>query len=147
MRPVWFLLCILAVPSRSEADIKTIVRKYASIRRHPDLFDSKAGWKRWLSVSLVDALIDLRETGNVTSLLAHLREETPGVYSFEMFNAEFCEMFLEELDNYYESGLPIYRPNSMNNYGETATLCKLLYSSSTDNYGKLHGSHDKDVGG
>lgn len=26
-------------------------------------------------------------------------------------------MFLEELDNYYASGLPIRRPNSMNNYG------------------------------
>lgn len=39
------------------------------------------------------------------------------MYSFELFSEEFCGLFLEELDNYYASGLPVHRPNSMNNYG------------------------------
>jgi hypothetical protein len=34
-----------------------------------------------------------------------------------MLSIAFCERFLEETDNYLASGLPIRRPNSMNNYG------------------------------
>ena len=40
-----------------------------------------------------------------------------GVYSFPMFSDEFCAMFIEEVEYYAESGLPVRRPNSMNNYG------------------------------
>ena len=40
-----------------------------------------------------------------------------GVFSFPLFTPEYCTQFLSELDNYYASGLPIRRPNSMNNYG------------------------------
>lgn len=47
----------------------------------------------------------------------NVQEEAHGIYSFDMFQPMFCRMFLEELDNYYASGLPIRRPNSMNNYG------------------------------
>ena len=50
-----------------------------------------------------------------------LRVEVEGsdasVYSFAIFTTEFCDRFLEELDNYYGTGLPQPRPNSMNNYG------------------------------
>eukprot|EP00951_Prasinocladus_malaysianus_P005925 scaffold41856_cov38-Prasinocladus_malaysianus.AAC.1 len=34
-----------------------------------------------------------------------------------MLRPEYCEMLLEEVDNYSQTGLPIRRPNSMNNYG------------------------------
>ena len=40
-----------------------------------------------------------------------------GVYVFDMFSAEFCSMLLGELEHYEASGLPVVRPNSMNNYG------------------------------
>jgi len=50
-------------------------------------------------------------------LLDLIREEAPGIYSFPFFTESFCERFLEELDNYKRTGLPIRRPNSMNNYG------------------------------
>ena len=43
--------------------------------------------------------------------------ESAGVYSFELFSKAFCETFLAEVDNYDASGLPVRRPNSMNNYG------------------------------
>ena len=46
-----------------------------------------------------------------------LREEAPGVYSFALFTPEFCQMLVEEIDAINASGIPIDRPNSMNNYG------------------------------
>jgi len=47
-----------------------------------------------------------------------LTELLPGeVYSFPLFSESFCNMLLEEIMNFYKSGLPARRPNSMNNYG------------------------------
>jgi hypothetical protein len=110
------LLFLAIVPAYSrEPNVAQIVKTYTAMRKHPAIFDSKAGWKQWMEPALVEALISLRDTGNETSLRALLREEVSGVYSFKLFNDEFCDMFLEELDNYYASGLPVYRPNSMNN--------------------------------
>ena len=63
--------------------------------------------------------------GNATLVYDLLQLETggdshsSGVYSFEIFSAEFCSLFLDELEGYYASNLPISRPNSMNNYGES----------------------------
>merc|ERR1719199_1967065 len=49
---------------------------------------------------------------------ALLNEELPGeVFSFPIFTAEFCDLLLAEVFNFYASGLPASRPNSMNNYG------------------------------
>lgn len=45
------------------------------------------------------------------------QEEAEGVYSFPMFTADLCAKFVEEVENYQDSGLPVRRPNSMNNYG------------------------------
>jgi len=46
-----------------------------------------------------------------------LKIEAPGVYSFPMFSTQFCSLFLEEVDNFYLTGIPARGPNSMNNYG------------------------------
>jgi hypothetical protein len=43
--------------------------------------------------------------------------ESPEIYSVDMFQSGFCERLCQEKDNYERSGLPIIRPNSMNNYG------------------------------
>lgn len=112
--PLYLLLAGVAVARR---DPNAVVNAYKPLRRHPELFDSKAGWGRWLDPDLTAALDELKATGNTTLLLAHLRTEVPGVYSFSLFSDEFCDMFLDELDGFYASGLPIDRPNSMNNYG------------------------------
>ncbi|KAL1521766.1 hypothetical protein AB1Y20_021420 [Prymnesium parvum] len=111
---------LLSLPfAQQRVSPQRIIKAYESKRRHPQLFDSRAGWTKWMSPSLVDALDVYRSSGghNTTAILALLREEVEGVYSFDLFNEDFCDLFLEELDNYYASGLPIYRPNSMNNYG------------------------------
>jgi len=90
---------------------------YKQLRKHPDLFDAEAGLREeWLSPTLVQAL-KKAQAGADRPFDSILKEEAPRIYSFELFKPNFCEMFLEELDNYYASGLPIRRPNSMNNYG------------------------------
>ena len=66
--------------------------------------------------ALLDALAELK-AGNEAPVRALLKVEVEGVYSFAIFTDEFCDMFLAELDNYYATGLPQPRPNSMNNYG------------------------------
>ncbi|KAL3892945.1 MAG: hypothetical protein SGPRY_014628, partial [Prymnesium sp.] len=88
------------------------------MRLHPDIFEYE-GWKKSINPALIEALdlYSVSQGRNTTALRALLREETEGVYSFEMLSPAFCDLFLEELDNYYASGLPIARPNSMNNYG------------------------------
>jgi len=62
--------------------------------------------------ALVQALEDGPE-----ALRGLLEEVTPGVYAFPCVTPLFCDIFLEEADSYYASGLPVRRPNSMNNYG------------------------------
>ena len=100
------------------------VTAYKPLRLHPALFDAAAGWTQWIHQPLLDAIEMFVQQNNSTALRELLREEVPasgehgsGVYSFQLMNDAFCNMFLEELDNYYASGLPIDRPNSMNNYG------------------------------
>ncbi|CAG0896403.1 unnamed protein product [Darwinula stevensoni] len=39
------------------------------------------------------------------------------VYSISVFQKSFCTQFLEEMNHFKSSGLPVERPNSMNNYG------------------------------
>jgi len=47
-----------------------------------------------------------------------ISEVIPGmVYSFRVFTLEFCKIIMEEVNNFYKTGLPARRPNSMNNYG------------------------------
>jgi thiol-disulfide isomerase/thioredoxin len=68
----------------------------------------------WLADGFRAALAD----GSEAALRGVLREEVAGrVFSFEMLRPDFCARLLDELANYEASGLPVARPNSMNNYG------------------------------
>jgi hypothetical protein len=40
-----------------------------------------------------------------------------GVYTFELFTPEFCNMLLAEVDSFERSSLPRRRPNTMNAAG------------------------------
>ena len=48
---------------------------------------------------------------------ALVEEVSPGIYAFDLLSDAFCELLLAELGNFEASGLPVSRPNSMNNYG------------------------------
>eukprot|EP00191_Tetraselmis_sp_GSL018_P013208 CAMPEP_0177578138 /NCGR_PEP_ID=MMETSP0419_2-20121207/175_1 /TAXON_ID=582737 /ORGANISM="Tetraselmis sp., Strain GSL018" /LENGTH=336 /DNA_ID=CAMNT_0019066535 /DNA_START=114 /DNA_END=1125 /DNA_ORIENTATION=+ len=93
------------------------VKMYVRLQKYPELFTASKGWlQKWLDPSFLEAMHQLC-SGRKERLLDLVQEEAPGIYSFPIFQPEFCKMFLEEIDNYYASGLPIRRPNSMNNYG------------------------------
>ena len=80
---------------------------------HPDLFREEFR-QEWLADTFRMAVAD----GSDGALLGSLREEVPGrVWSFDMLKPEVCGWVLDELENYERSGLPVNRPNSMNNYG------------------------------
>lgn len=106
--------------AKENAERLDVIHRYAKLRRHPEVFEEFQD--AWLDPILVRTLGKLRnETvsqakrrGLVRKLM---REEADGVYSFPVFTREFCERFLEELDSFYASKLPVRRPNSMNNYG------------------------------
>ena len=46
-----------------------------------------------------------------------MREESPGVFSFDLFSTDFCEALTEEVENFEGTSLPRRRPNTMNNSG------------------------------
>lgn len=64
------------------------------------------------------ALAAALQDGRPEVLVAFLRREasTP-LFSLPVLRPETCALLLEEVDRFEESGLPVMRPNSMNNYG------------------------------
>lgn len=88
---------------------------YRPLRKHPELFDDATGWNpEWFDADFTAALNSNTEAAwsNV------LREDMPGaVFSCKMFTDKFCDLLIEEVENFYRTGLPARRPNSMNNYG------------------------------
>mmetsp|Transcript_714 Transcript_714/g.1494 ORF Transcript_714/g.1494 Transcript_714/m.1494 type:complete len:511 (+) Transcript_714:83-1615(+) len=107
----------LAVESnrKQSAERFSTIQKYAKQVKHPDLFLTPALWKdEWFAPDFLKAM----EENSEDAWRALVLEELPGeVFSFQMFTDEFCDKFVEEIFNFYASGLPARRPNSMNNYG------------------------------
>lgn len=112
------LLLVLTTSSAAQRDdTAAIIKAYTPLRKHAELFDGRKGWERWIDPPLLEAIRHGQTTGSRSKIDELLRVETPEVYSFQLLSEEFCDAFLEELDNYYSTGLPVHRPNSMNNYG------------------------------
>eukprot|EP00241_Pyramimonas_parkeae_P005798 CAMPEP_0114251380 /NCGR_PEP_ID=MMETSP0058-20121206/15239_1 /TAXON_ID=36894 /ORGANISM="Pyramimonas parkeae, CCMP726" /LENGTH=423 /DNA_ID=CAMNT_0001365177 /DNA_START=490 /DNA_END=1761 /DNA_ORIENTATION=+ len=90
------------------------IQAYQSLQKHPDLFDAQCGWRHeWFHPQFLSAV----KANTPQAWKALFKEEAEGVYSFPMFTADLCAKFVEEVENYQDSGLPVRRPNSMNNYG------------------------------
>jgi len=81
---------------------------------HPELFENqRENLKRWLAPSFLRAA-----TAEHPDFKDVLREEAPGVFSFEMFDMEFCNLLLEEIDHAQQTAREVLdRPNGMNRYG------------------------------
>jgi len=96
---------------------------YKPFRRYPALFADNFD-KSWLHkdfVQISDAFekpVKNYKDANPDDLL---RKEMDGVYSFNVFNDVFLQMFNEEINHFYDvsesENIPVKRPNSMNNYG------------------------------
>ena len=54
---------------------------------------------------------------SVTSAGSLCEEVAPGVYAFPLFSDDYCAALIAEVEHFQRSGLPVRRPNSMNNYG------------------------------
>lgn len=108
---------VLAAGEMYDSSAETAIQKYAKMQKHPELFSA---WKSDVyDPKFLDLMEEIKKGASMESLLEKdlLHKEVDGVFSFPMFNLLFCDKFLEEVDNYFASGLPIRRPNSMNNYG------------------------------
>ena len=105
-----------------DEDGKLIELKYKPI--YKDLFGGE--FKReWLADGFAAAFEERSHGARASAIKSLLKPEIEGrVYSFEMLKEEFCVMLLNELQHYEVSGLPVQRPNSMNN-------CMRARSSST----------------
>jgi len=78
-----------------------VINQYVPLARHPVLFDASA---------------PLQAEWFLPSFWAACQEGTPEALR-TIFTESFCDLLLEEIFNFYDSGLPANRPNSMNNYG------------------------------
>mmetsp|Transcript_141469 Transcript_141469/g.257107 ORF Transcript_141469/g.257107 Transcript_141469/m.257107 type:complete len:515 (+) Transcript_141469:50-1594(+) len=92
-----------------------VIKKYAALKLHPEFFVTPPKWKEeWLDPGFARARRENTPEAWRSILQEHLTGE---VFSFKLFTEAFCEQFVEEIFNFYKSGLPARRPNSMNNYG------------------------------
>lgn len=112
------------------------IRSYQAIALHPYLVDdSLSSWYNmsWFApdfLEIVEICNSLKNTrmmpcGKVAidlerRLEALVTENSAGIFSFNLFTDEFCDMIVAEIDNFEVSGLPRRRPNTMNNYGHIA---------------------------
>ena len=94
------------------AEALTTAVEYRATALHPELFG--APQPSWFAPSFAAALA---AADPPAALRALAEEVAPGVYAFDMLSEAFCAKLLAELERYEASGLPVVRPNSMNNYG------------------------------
>eukprot|EP00928_Gymnodinium_smaydae_P004187 TRINITY_DN11454_c0_g1_i3.p1 TRINITY_DN11454_c0_g1~~TRINITY_DN11454_c0_g1_i3.p1 ORF type:complete len:522 (-),score=136.21 TRINITY_DN11454_c0_g1_i3:93-1658(-) len=108
------LLQSLSANERLQTQRLSTLRRYAEQTRHPELFGAPKLRQEWFDPAVWTAY----QAGTAEAWRGVLTEELPGeVFSFRLFTDAFCEMLVEEIFNFYASGLPAKRPNSMNNYG------------------------------
>lgn len=111
-------LLLSSVPRRFAWAEISVAERYEKLQMFPPLFSPP--WpEQWFAPEFLDLVEAAQEHPNATYLVESglLTEEIEGVFSFPMFSSDFCDMFLQELDNFYATKLPARRPNSMNNYG------------------------------
>jgi len=87
---------------------------------HKEIFVAE-GVDHWLVPELRGALQKWWATGDPADIeitsLPGIKNDAPGVVSFDCFSHEFCDKLLAEVDYYNDSGFPSRAPNSMNRYG------------------------------
>jgi len=97
---------------KQQEQLKVLRIKNQYLPKHLDLFDMDSIHSK-LDKNFLAAIQD----GSEAALRSLLKEEAPRIYSFNLFSPELCQKLIEECEHYEKSGLPVTRPNSMNNYG------------------------------
>jgi len=94
---------------------ETIQKHYK--HKHPELLTLRESFfvKRFW-----DTLCS-KEKPTKEALLSLLKEDAPGIFSFDMLSPEYCNLLLSEIEHFekwcVEHHLKVHRPNSMNKYG------------------------------
>jgi ubiquitin-protein ligase len=95
-----------------------VIQKYAERVLHKELFGSFESPPQMRQEWFDPAFWRAHQAGTTEAWRDLLHEELAGeVFSFPVFTMEFCQLLVEEIFNFYATGLPAKRPNSMNNYG------------------------------
>eukprot|EP00930_Biecheleria_cincta_P034785 TRINITY_DN23992_c0_g2_i1.p1 TRINITY_DN23992_c0_g2~~TRINITY_DN23992_c0_g2_i1.p1 ORF type:complete len:386 (+),score=62.17 TRINITY_DN23992_c0_g2_i1:62-1159(+) len=114
------LSCLNEAPAiENDAGEPLAARRYKALRRHEELFQAQIPLS-WIAPELQEIITSLKNAPEGTdpkSVSSQLRQEAFEVFSFPCFTKEFITLFIEEINNFYASGIPARRPNSMNNYG------------------------------
>lgn len=88
----------------------SVINKYNSLAISSDLVDSNGKMKaEWLSHNF--------QNSDVSRWAASVEEVSPGVFSFDLFTPEFCDLLVAEFDCFEATTLPRRRPNTMNKFG------------------------------
>ena len=107
----------------------SVAARYAPLRKHSSLFDPANVAEEWLHPEYA-ALLDQVRAANIEADMAWLdpEEQVPRMpllveeparqlFSFPLLSDECCERLCQEIEHFQTTGLPVRRPNSMNNYG------------------------------
>eukprot|EP00252_Welwitschia_mirabilis_P025335 TRINITY_DN7870_c0_g1_i1.p1 TRINITY_DN7870_c0_g1~~TRINITY_DN7870_c0_g1_i1.p1 ORF type:complete len:390 (-),score=65.17 TRINITY_DN7870_c0_g1_i1:352-1521(-) len=85
------------------------------MRLHPELYSLNL--ERFLLPSFLQSIKD----GTEDSFRRIISEPSPGLYTFQMLQPEFCELMLSEVEHFQNwvdvTNFKIMRPNTMNKYG------------------------------
>jgi len=119
--------------ARHREELETMA-EYRPLCLHPPLFSPHVD-PLWLAPSMLSLFgatperAAARRAGEgllvpptAEAVRSFVEEVAPGIYAFDFFSDAFCDRLLAELEHYEDSGLPVSRPNSMNNYGVVLNL-------------------------
>ena len=105
-------------------DKVSIINKYKSLALCPALVDVKGHLRsEWLAPGLGFMLgspltCDSGLTpGTVADWCRSVEQISPGVFCFDLFTSEFCDLLVREFDCFESTSLPRRRPNTMNKFG------------------------------
>eukprot|EP00045_Choanoeca_perplexa_P004066 m.35289 g.35289 ORF g.35289 m.35289 type:complete len:509 (+) comp12378_c0_seq1:183-1709(+) len=91
------------------------IQEWQQRTTRPELYNTTTGWQEeWFHPAFWHAL---HQPDKVSAIQSLADVVAPGVYAFDMFTSQFCDIFATELAAYESSNLLKSRPNSMNRYG------------------------------
>jgi len=99
------------LPSRYQMQLHfdAIVEAYQQHRLHKELFQTP-----WPDEYFNPEFLKHFREGTIKDIVNEIH---PDVFTFPIFSEKLCSAITTEMFHYQKSGLPVKRPNSMNNYG------------------------------
>ena len=88
----------------------SVINKYKLLALSSDLVDCKGKMKpEWLHPRF--------QCSHINQWAKSVEEISPGIFCFDLFTPEFCDLLIAEFDSFEATTLPRRRPNTMNKFG------------------------------